>query len=156
LFAIFGLSLWFLSSTYKLEIYYYKNRILYGNTVSITNKNIKLPIGYSTSGEQTNPNFLMLYALDLGNDYRLVIEDSKKVKYPINEYISVLKELSLANDLCSYYQATINHEELPVYLIVNHQFGLHVSVYKSKLQGGSEPNPEKICLDLNNVRTTKT
>ena len=98
----------------------------------------------------------MLYALDLGNDFRLVIEDSEKVKYPIKEYITVLKELSLANDLCSYYQAAINHEELPVYLIVNHQFGLQVSVYKTKLQGGSKPNPEKVCLDLNNVRTIKT
>jgi hypothetical protein len=154
LFAVFGLTSWFLSSTYKWEIYYYKNRFLYGNTVSINNNEIKLPYGYALLRDQESRKYHMLYSLALGNDYRLVIEEGSKAKYPIGEYEIVFKAIGLQTDSCRQYQANVVNKEVPAYLIINDELGVYVNVYRTASQGSNSVNLGKICSDLSGVPTT--
>ena len=81
LFAVFGLTLWFLSSAYKWEIYYYKQRILNGDTILINNKEIKLPSGYAKEKTKINRPYHMLYSSALGNNFRLIVEEKRHAKF---------------------------------------------------------------------------
>jgi hypothetical protein len=154
LFAVFGLTLWFISSIYKWEIYYYKNRMLHGNTVSINNNEIKLPFGYALLSDQENRKYHMLYSLALGNNFRLVIEEGSKAKYPIEEYEIVFKAIGSQTDSCRQYQANVVNKEVPAYLIINDELGVYINIYRTASQSSNSANLGKICSDLSGVPTT--
>jgi hypothetical protein len=148
LFAAFGLTLSFLTSNYKWEIYYIKERILNGDTITLNGNEVKLPEGFALLKSKNIRDYHMLYSSRLGNNFRLIIEESSRAKYPINEYQIVFSVVGSHTESCHHYQANIVDKEVPVFMLINHDLGAYISIYSVVPGAAIDIDVEKVCSDF--------